>query len=82
MATQGMRALPIGTPKVMVSTMASGDTRPYVGPSDICMMYSVTGRAGHQPHQREGARQRPPTRWPGMIAHPAPASDTTRPALA
>ncbi|HEX6721802.1 MAG TPA: Tm-1-like ATP-binding domain-containing protein, partial [Burkholderiaceae bacterium] len=39
LATQAMRALPIGCPKVMVSTMASGDTRPYVGPSDICMMY-------------------------------------------
>src|SRR4029079_1935837 len=38
LATSGMRALPVGVPKVMVSTMASGDTRPYVGPSDICMM--------------------------------------------
>ena len=37
LATQAMRALPIGVPKVMVSTMASGDTRPYVGPSDICI---------------------------------------------
>jgi uncharacterized protein (UPF0261 family) len=46
MATQGMRALPIGCPKVMVSTMASGDTRPYVGPSDICMMYSITDVQG------------------------------------
>jgi uncharacterized protein (UPF0261 family)/ABC-type branched-subunit amino acid transport system ATPase component len=46
LATPAMRALPIGTPKVMVSTMASGDTRPYVGPSDICMMYSVTDVQG------------------------------------
>ena len=46
LATAGMRALPIGVPKVMVSTMASGDTRPYVGPSDICMMYSVTDVQG------------------------------------
>lgn len=46
LVTQGMRALPIGLPKVMVSTMASGDTRPYVGPSDICMMYSVTDVSG------------------------------------
>src|SRR6185503_9913794 len=36
----------IGCPKVMVSTMASGDTRPYVGPSDICMMYSITDVQG------------------------------------
>ncbi|HLL18825.1 MAG TPA: Tm-1-like ATP-binding domain-containing protein, partial [Rubrivivax sp.] len=46
LATAGMRALPIGVPKLMVSTMASGDTRPYVGPSDICMMYSVTDVQG------------------------------------
>src|SRR2546426_11955361 len=41
-----MRRLPIGVPKVMVSSVASGDVRPYVGPSDICMMYSVTDVAG------------------------------------
>jgi uncharacterized protein (UPF0261 family) len=41
-----LRALPIGTPKVMVSTVASGNVAPYVGPSDICMMYSVTDVAG------------------------------------
>jgi hypothetical protein len=46
LVTPAMRALPIGVPKVMVSTMASGDTRPYVGPSDICMMYSVTDVQG------------------------------------
>ena len=33
-------------PKVMVSTVASGDVKPYVGPSDICMMYSVTDVSG------------------------------------
>jgi len=46
LATAAMRVLPIGVPKVMVSTMASGDTRAYVGPSDICMMYSVTDIQG------------------------------------
>ncbi len=46
LATQAMRRLPVGLPKVMVSTVASGDVRPYVGPSDICMMYSVTDVAG------------------------------------
>jgi uncharacterized protein (UPF0261 family)/ABC-type branched-subunit amino acid transport system ATPase component len=46
MATQAMRRLPIGVPKVMVSTVASGDVRPYVGPSDLCMMYSVTDVSG------------------------------------
>jgi len=46
LATRAMRRLPIGVPKVMVSTVASGDVRPYVGPSDICMMYSVTDVSG------------------------------------
>jgi len=46
LATQAMRRLPVGTPKVMVSSVASGDVRPYVGPSDICMMYSVTDVSG------------------------------------
>jgi uncharacterized protein (UPF0261 family)/ABC-type branched-subunit amino acid transport system ATPase component len=46
LATAAMRALPIGTPKVMVSTVASSDVKPYVGPSDICMMYSVTDVSG------------------------------------
>jgi len=46
LATQAMRRLPIGIPKVMVSTVASGDVKPYVGPSDICMMYSVTDVSG------------------------------------
>ena len=45
-ATAVMRALPVGLPKVMVSTLASGDTRPYVGLSDITMMNSVVDIAG------------------------------------
>ena len=44
--TSAMRALPVGVPKVMVSTMASGDTRPYVDTKDITMMYSVVDIAG------------------------------------
>lgn len=45
-ATAAMRALPVGLPKVMVSTLASGDVQPYVGVKDICMMYSVVDIAG------------------------------------
>ncbi len=41
-----MRSLPVGVPKVLVSTVASGDVAPYVGPADIAMMYSVTDVAG------------------------------------
>ncbi len=44
--TTAMRALPIGVPKLMVSTLASGDTRPYVGAADVTMMYSVVDIAG------------------------------------
>lgn len=44
--TQGMRSLRVGVPKVMVSTIASGNVAPYVGPCDICMMYSITDVAG------------------------------------
>ena len=46
LATPAMRRLAIGVPKMMVSSVASGDVRPYVGPSDLCMMYSVTDVAG------------------------------------
>ncbi|MDJ0628732.1 MAG: Tm-1-like ATP-binding domain-containing protein [Rhodobacter sp.] len=41
-----MRALPVGVPKVLVSTVASGNVAPYVGPSDIAMIYSVTDVQG------------------------------------
>ncbi len=46
LATPAMRALAVGLPKVMVSTVASGDVRRYVGPSDLCMIYSVTDVQG------------------------------------
>jgi len=46
LVTPAMRSLPVGVPKVMVSTVASGDVSPYVGPADIAMMYSVTDVAG------------------------------------
>src|SRR5690625_4212668 len=44
--TPGMRALPVGVPKVMVSTLASGNTEPYVGTSDIVMIPSIVDVAG------------------------------------
>lgn len=44
--TTAMRALPVGVPKLMVSTVASGNVAPYVGPSDIAMMYAVVDVAG------------------------------------
>jgi uncharacterized protein (UPF0261 family) len=45
-ATRAMRALPVGAPKLMVSTMAAGNTVDYVGASDVTLMASVTDVAG------------------------------------
>jgi uncharacterized protein (UPF0261 family) len=45
-ATAAMRALPFGLPKLMVSTLASGQVRPYVGVRDIVMMHSVVDISG------------------------------------
>jgi uncharacterized protein (UPF0261 family) len=44
--TEAMRALPIGVPKLMLSTLASGNVAGFVGPTDICMMHSVVDIAG------------------------------------
>ncbi len=49
MITAAMRELPVGIPKLMVSTMASGNTAPYVDVKDITMMYSVVDIAGVNP---------------------------------
>jgi uncharacterized protein (UPF0261 family) len=45
-ASRAMRALPVGVPKLLVSTMASGDVSPYVGESDVTLMHSVVDVAG------------------------------------
>ena len=80
LATTAMRALPIGVPKVMVSTMASGDTRPYVGPSDICMMYSVTDVQGIN-RISETVLANAAHALAGMISHPPPVESATKPAI-
>ncbi|WP_054309247.1 Tm-1-like ATP-binding domain-containing protein [Mesorhizobium sp. 1M-11] len=46
MVTQAMRVLPVGTPRVMVSTVAAGNVSAYVGPNDIAMVNSITDIAG------------------------------------
>jgi uncharacterized protein (UPF0261 family) len=45
-AAAAMRDLPVGLPKLIVSTVASGDTRPYVGATDVTMTYSVVDISG------------------------------------
>jgi uncharacterized protein (UPF0261 family) len=46
LAAEAFRALPLGVPKLIVSTMASGDTSPYVGESDLILAPSVVDVAG------------------------------------
>jgi uncharacterized protein (UPF0261 family) len=52
-AATAMRTLPVGLPKLIVSTMASGDTRAYVGVKDVTLMYSVVDIAGLNRFSRE-----------------------------
>jgi uncharacterized protein (UPF0261 family) len=78
--TPAMRALPVGLPKVMVSTVASGNTAPYVGPSDICMIYSVTDIAGLNRISRQVLGNAAHA-LAGMLARPVPAAAEAKPAL-
>jgi len=82
LATAAMRRLPIGIPKVMVSTMASGDVKPYVGPADICMMYSVTDVSGIN-SVSEKVLSNAAHALAGMISHAARPGTTseTKPAI-
>ena len=80
LATAAMRVLPIGIPKVMVSTMASGDTRTYVGPSDICMMYSVTDVQGINSIS-EKVLSNAAHAIAGMMTHAHRGADSVKPAI-
>lgn len=81
LATPAMRALPVGVPKVMVSTVASGNVQPYVGPADIAMMYSVTDVAGINAISREVLGNAAHA-VAGMAQHEIPATESDKPALA
>ncbi len=80
MVTAGMRQLPYGVPKVMVSTLASGDVAPYVDISDIAMFPSVTDIAGLNRLSRvilgNAARA-----LLGMVAAPQAAPSDDKPAI-
>ncbi len=71
--TPAMRALPIGLPKVMVSTIASGNVAPYVGTSDILMMYPVVDVAGLNAVSRRVLGNAAHA-VAGMIQHPVPSA--------
>ena len=78
--TRAMRALPIGLPKLIVSTMASGNVASYVGACDITMMYSVTDVAGLNRISRR-VLANAANALAGMILHALPQEDHERPAL-
>jgi uncharacterized protein (UPF0261 family) len=80
MITRAMRALPIGLPKLMVSTMASGNVASYVGACDITMMYSVTDVAGLNRISRRVLANAAHA-LTGMMLHTVPQEDNQRPSL-
>jgi uncharacterized protein (UPF0261 family) len=80
LVTPAMRALPVGVPKVMVSTVASSNVAPYVGPADIAMMYSVTDVAGINRITRL-VLGNAANAIAGMVANPIPSSDSDLPAV-
>jgi uncharacterized protein (UPF0261 family) len=80
LATHAMQRLPIGVPKLMVSTVASGDTSPYVGSADVTMMYSVVDIAGLNQISMRILANAAGT-LVGMATEPVPALDQTRPII-
>ena len=82
MITAAMRELPVGVPKLMVSTIASGNTAPYVDVKDITMMYSVVDIAGLNPLSRAILRNAAGA-MAGMLAPGRPAPEApARPLIA
>jgi len=80
-ATAGMRQLPIGVPKIMVSTMASGDTSPYVGAADIMMLPSIVDVAGINSFSSI-IYDNAVAAMAGMLEHHRPPMEDTRPLVA
>ncbi|MEZ5667913.1 MAG: Tm-1-like ATP-binding domain-containing protein [Alphaproteobacteria bacterium] len=80
LVTQAMRSLPIGLPKLMLSTVASGNVAAYVGPNDIAMVYSVVDIAGLNAISRRIIGNAAHAAA-GMVRHPVPASPADRPAV-
>jgi len=78
--TAAMRALPLGFPKLMVSTLASGNTAPYVGVKDIVMMPSVVDVAGLNRLSRRLLAQAAGAIC-GMVEARVPVGATDRPVI-
>ena len=77
--TAGMRALPLGLPKLMVTTLASGNTAPYVGLSDIVMVPAITDFAGLNRISRVVLTNAARAIVAMSAAKPAPAAEPSRP---
>lgn len=81
LVTPAMRALPVGLPKVMVSTVASGNVAPYVGPADILMLHAVADVQGLNAITRRVLANAAHA-LAGMMLHRVPEPATaTRPAI-
>ena len=79
LVTPAMRALPVGVPKIMVSTVASGDVSGYVQGSDVAMLHSVTDVSGLNRISRRVLGNAAHS-LAGACSHPVPVADD-RPAL-
>jgi uncharacterized protein (UPF0261 family) len=73
-ATAAMKTLPLGVPKVMVSTLASGTVRQFVGDKDIFMLNAVVDILGLNRVSRQVLSQAARA-MAGLMTHPAPPSD-------
>ncbi len=74
-AAAAMKALPIGLPKLLVSTVASGNVAPYIGCCDITMMYSVVDVAGINRVSRQVLGNAAHA-IAGMVLHEPPADES------
>lgn len=81
LATAGMRELPLGVPKVMLSTMASGDVRAYVDIKDLTLMHSVVDIAGLN-HLTRRVIANAVGAVCGMVEQPDAAHEADRPLVA
>lgn len=79
--TAAMRVLPIGVPKLMVSTLASGQVRHYVGDKDILMLNSIVDLAGLNRVTREVLGQAARA-MAGMVTFPPPDASDAKPLVA
>jgi uncharacterized protein (UPF0261 family) len=75
-----VQALPVGVPKLIVSTVASGDTRPYVGATDVSMTYSVVDISGLN-RISERILSNAAGAIAGMAKMPVPESGDSRPLI-